>query len=94
VTAPVIYQAPAGTSVQIWLDRSGEPEAPPPSPEVMILLAWPVGIIATACATVVLILCYTISSATPSADRLLTGTVSPDGKSAWAAVGPRWTSHG
>ena len=32
VTAPTIYHAPAGTSVQIWLDRSGEPEAPPPSP--------------------------------------------------------------
>jgi hypothetical protein len=31
VTAPTIYHAPAGTSVQIWLDRSGEPQAPPPS---------------------------------------------------------------
>jgi hypothetical protein len=31
VTAPAIYHAPAGTSVQVWLDRSGEPEAPPPA---------------------------------------------------------------
>ena len=31
VTAPAIYGAPAGTSVQIWLDRSGEPAAPRPT---------------------------------------------------------------
>jgi hypothetical protein len=30
VTAPAIYHAPAGTSVQIWLDHSGEPAAPRP----------------------------------------------------------------
>src|SRR5690349_7221886 len=33
VTAPASYHAPAATPVQIWLDRAGEPEAPPPSPD-------------------------------------------------------------
>jgi hypothetical protein len=87
VTAPAIYQAPAGTSVQIWLDRSGEPAAPPPSPGDMIFSALLAGIIATAGAAVVLMLCYTFCRTLLDRHRLA------GWESAWAAVGPRWTSH-
>ena len=87
VTAPAIYHAPARTSFQIWLDRSGEPQAPPPSPEGMILSAVLAGIIATAGATVVLILCYIFCRTLLDRHRLA------GWESAWTAIGPRWTSH-
>src|SRR6266568_4402255 len=58
VTVPAIYYAPAGTPVRVWLDRSGEPVAPPPSPGDMIFNALFAGITATACSAVALILCY------------------------------------
>jgi hypothetical protein len=87
VTAPAIYGAPAGTSVQIWLDRSGEPAAPPANPADMIFSALLAGIIATAGAAVVLILCYTLCRTVLDRHRLA------GWESAWAAVGPRWTSH-
>lgn len=87
VTAPAIYHAPAGTSVPIWLDRSGEPQAPPPSPEGMILSAVLAGIIATTGATIVLILCYIVCRTLLDRHRLA------GWESAWAATGPRWTSH-
>src|SRR5690242_4225000 len=58
VTAPAINNAPAGASVRVWLNRSGEPEAPPPSPGVMILTALFTGFSATAGAAVVAGVCY------------------------------------
>jgi hypothetical protein len=87
VTAPAIYHAPAGTSVQIWLDHPGQPAGPPPSPGDMIFSALIAGITATAGAAVVLTLCYTFCRTILDRHRL-TGW-----ESAWAAVGPRWTSH-
>jgi hypothetical protein len=87
VTAPAIYHAPAGTSVQIWLDHSGEPAAPPPRPDDMIFSALLAGITATAGATVVLVLCYSFCRTVLDRHRLA------GWESAWAAVGPRWTSH-
>src|SRR5215470_13909146 len=87
MTAPAIYYAPAGTSIQIWLDRSGEPEAPPSSSDDMIFLALIVGFTITAGATVVLVLCYSFCRMVLDRHRLAAW------ESAWAAVGPRWTSH-
>jgi hypothetical protein len=87
VTAPAINYAPAGASVQVWLDRSGEPEAPPPSPGVMILTALFAGLSATAGAAVVLGLCYLLCRAALDRHRLA------QWESAWAAIGPRWTSR-
>ena len=87
VTAPAIYHAPAGTPVQIWLDRSGEPTAPRPGPADMIFWALIAGITATAGAAVVLTLCYTCCRTVLDRHRLA------GWESAWAAVGPRWTSH-
>ena len=86
-TASAIYNAPAGTSVRVWLDRSGKPEAPPPSSDGMILTALVAGITATAGAAAVLILCYLLCRIVLDRHRLARW------ESAWAAVGPQWTSR-
>jgi hypothetical protein len=87
VTAPAIYHAPAGKSVAVWLDRSGEPLAPPPSPGDMIFNALFAGITITAGAAVALLLCYLPCRMALDRYRLARW------ESAWAAVGPRWTSR-
>lgn len=87
VTAPAIYYAPAGKSVPVWLDRSGEPLAPPPSPGDMIFSALLAGITITAGAAVVLILCYLLCRMALDRHRLARW------EAAWAAVGPQWTSR-
>jgi len=86
-TAPAIYQALTGTSVPVWLDHSGEPEAPPPSPADMFLIALIVGLTMIAGAVVVLTLCYYLCRIVLDRQRLARW------ESAWATVGPRWTSH-
>ena len=87
VTAPAINNAPAGASVQIWLDRSGEPEVPPPGPGVVILTALFAGFSATAGAALVLGVCYRLCRTALDRHRLARW------ESAWAAIGPRWTSR-
>jgi hypothetical protein len=87
VTAPAIYDASGGTLVHIWLDRSGDPEVPPPSPGEMIFSALLTGITDTAGAAVVLTLCYMFCRKVLDRHRLA------GWESAWAAVGPRWTSR-
>jgi hypothetical protein len=87
VTAPAIYGAPAGASVQIWLDRSGQPAAPPPSPIDMILTTLLAAVTPSAGAAVVLILCYHLCRTLLDRRRLARWG------SAWAATGPRWTSR-
>jgi hypothetical protein len=87
VTAPAIYYAPAGTVVPVWLDRSGQPVPSPPSPGDMIVDALFTGVSVTAGATLVLSLCYLLCRTI--LDRHRRGRWD----SAWAAVGPRWTSH-
>lgn len=87
VTAPAINNAPAGASVRVWLNRSGEPAAPPPSPGVMILTALFTGFSATVGAAVVLAVCYRLCRAALDRHRLA------GWESAWTAVGPRWTSY-
>jgi hypothetical protein len=87
VTAPGIYDAPAGTPVRVWLNRSGNPEAPPPGPVDMIFTALIAGITVTEGAAVALILCYLLCRMVLDRHRLARW------ESAWAAVGPRWTSR-
>ena len=87
VTAPAIYGAPAGASVRIWLDRSGQPVAPPPSPIDMILTALLAAVTTAAGAAVVLILCYYLCRLLLDRHRLARW------ESAWAATGPQWTSR-
>jgi hypothetical protein len=87
MTAPAIYHAPAGESVPVWLDRSGEPLAPPPSPGDIIFNALFADIIMTAGAAMALILCYLLCRMALDRQRLARW------EAAWAAVGPRWTSR-
>jgi hypothetical protein len=86
-TAPAIYYAPAGTEVQIWLNRSGEPVAPPPTSEDMILTALCAGFTIAVAAAVAFIICYRLCRMALDRHRLTRW------ESAWAAVGPHWTSH-
>jgi hypothetical protein len=87
VTAPAINNAPIGASVRVWLDRSGKPEAPPPSSSVMILTALFAGFAATAGAAVALGVCYRLCRMALDRHRLA------GWESAWTAIGPRWTSR-
>lgn len=87
VTAPAIYGAPTGASVQIWLEPSGQPAAPPPSPVDMILTALLAAVTTSTGAAVVLILCYHLCRMLLDRHRLARW------ESAWAATGPQWTSR-
>jgi hypothetical protein len=87
VTAPAIYYAPAGTSVRVWLNRSGEPVTPPLGPDDLILTALFAGVSATAVAGVALTLCYLLCRIVLDRHRLA------NWESAWAAIGPQWTSR-
>jgi hypothetical protein len=87
VTAPAIYYATAGTSVKVWLDHSGQPLAPPPSWCDMIVTALLTSFVAIAGAAMVLILCYLLCRMALDRHRAARW------ESAWAAVGPRWTSR-
>ena len=61
--------------------------APPPSPDDLIFTALCAGFTATAGAAAVLIVCYLTSRMALDRHRLA------GWESAWAAVGPQWTSH-
>jgi hypothetical protein len=85
VTVPAIYDAPAGTSVKVWLDPSGQPLAPPRSRSDMVVTAWLESFVAIAAAAAVLFLCYFLCRVVLDRHR------AAGWDSAWAAAGPRWT---
>jgi hypothetical protein len=87
MTAPAIYDAPAGASVRVWLDRSGQPVPSPPSARDLVVDALFAGISVTAAAALVLVVCYLSCRVILDRHRLARW------EAAWAAVGPRWTSH-
>jgi hypothetical protein len=87
LTAPAIYDAPAGTSVKVWLNHSGQPVAPPPSRWDMIAIALLAGVVTIAGAATVLILCYFLCRG--ALDRYRAARW----ESAWAVIGPQWTSR-
>ena len=84
-TVPAIYDAPAGTSVQVWLDHAGQPLAPPLSWSDMIVTAWLESLVALTVAAALLFLCYLLCRVVLDRHR------AAGWDSAWAAVGPRWT---
>jgi multisubunit Na+/H+ antiporter MnhC subunit len=87
MTAPAISGAPAGTKVQVWLDRTGQPQAPPPSPAGMIVTAVVAGMAVAAAAALALALCYVLCRALLDRRRFTRW------ESAWATIGPRWISR-
>ena len=85
LTAPSISYAPAGSQVQIWLDRHGEPLVAPPGPVDMVLNAVFVAICVIAAAAVLLILSYGTCRVILERHRMARW------ESAWTAIGPEWT---
>ena len=86
-TAPGIWGSPAGTQVQIWVTRSGEPAAPPPGATVVLFTAIVIAISAACGAGIALIVCYWLCRLALDRRRLAAW------ESAWALTGPRWTSR-
>ena len=87
MTAPAIPKAAAGTPVPVWLDRRGQPVASPATTSGMVVTALFADLCLTAGAAVVLVLCYLLCRVVLDRRRLAKW------ESAWAAVGPRWTSR-
>jgi hypothetical protein len=85
LTAPDISYAPAGTTVPVWLGRSGEPLVAPPGAVDVVLNAVFVAVCVMAAAAVLLALCYGLCRMILERHRLA------QWESAWAAVGPQWT---
>ena len=86
-TAPAIYDARTGSTVPVWLDRSGDPQPPPPRQYDIIGNTLISGSIIPACAAVLLIYLYRLCRLALDRHRLARW------ESAWAATGPQWTSH-
>jgi hypothetical protein len=86
-TAPGIWGTPAGTRVQIWVTRSGEPTAPPPGATVVLFTAIVIAISAACGAGIALIVCYWLCRLVLDRRRLAAW------ESAWALTGPRWTTR-
>ena len=86
-TAPGIWGSPAGTRVQIWVTRSGEPTAPPPGATVVLFTAIVIAISAACGAGIALIVCYWLCRLVLDRRRLAAW------ESAWALTGPRWTTR-
>jgi hypothetical protein len=85
--APAIFDAPAGTAVTVWLDRSGWPQAPPPGPGDTVINALVESVAATGSAALALVFCYFLFRRALDRRRLARW------EAAWAITGPRWTSR-
>lgn len=86
-TVPGIAGAPAGTRVPVWLNRAGQPAAPPASPAVMMIYALVSGGAAAAIAGVALLAVYAVSRYALDRRRLA------GWEAAWARTGPSWTAR-
>jgi len=86
-TAPGIWGAPAGTRVDIWQTGSGEPTPPPPGATVVLFTAIVIAISAACGAGIALIICYWLCRLLLDRRRLAAW------ESAWALIGPRWTTR-
>jgi len=87
VTAPAIDYAAAGSTVPVWLNQSGDPQPPPPGQDTIVLNALAAGIVAAGGVGALLVVCYWLCRRTLDRYRLV------QWEQAWAATGPRWTSH-
>ena len=85
--APAILDARAGATVPVWLNRSGDPQPPPPGQDGMVANALIIATIFSAGAGALLTLCYWLGRLALDRHRLARWG------QAWAATGPRWTSR-
>ena len=87
VTTPGILGAAAGTRIQVWLNRSGRPVAPPGGPVTMIVNALAVSAAVAGGAGIALLICYALCRLVLDRLRLAAW------ESAWSLTGPRWTTR-
>ena len=87
VTAPGITGAAAGAQIPVWLDRSGQPVAPPSGQVAMIVNALAVATAGAGGAGIVLLICYALCRLALDRRRLAAW------ESAWSLTGPRWTTR-
>jgi hypothetical protein len=87
VSTPDIVGAAAGTRIPVWLDRSGQPAAPPGGQVAMILNALAEAAAAAGGAAVALLICYTLCRLALDRRRLAAW------ESAWSLTEPRWTTR-
>jgi hypothetical protein len=87
VTAPGISAAAAGAQVPVWLNRSSQPTAPPAGQSVMITYALVAGAGVAAGAGTTLLIFYVLCRLALDRRRLAAW------ESAWALIGPRWTTR-
>ena len=87
VSTPDIVGAAAGARIPVWLDRSGQPAAPPGGQVAMILSALAEATAAAGGAAVALLICYTLCRLALDWRRLAAW------ESAWSLTEPRWTTR-
>jgi hypothetical protein len=87
ITAPGIIRAAVGTRVPVWLDRSGQPAAPPGGQAAMIVNALALGAAVAGGAGTALLICYALCRLALDRRRLTAW------ESAWSLTGPRWTTR-
>jgi hypothetical protein len=87
VTAPGIAGAAAGARITVWLDRSGQPAAPPDGEATIIVNALAVGTTAAGGAGTALLICYGLCRLALDRRRLAVW------ESAWSLTGPQWTTR-
>ena len=86
-TAPGILGAAAGARIPVWLDRSGQPVAPPGGQVAMIVNALTPSIQVAGGAGITLLACYGLCRLVLDRRRLAAW------ESAWSLTGPRWTTR-
>jgi hypothetical protein len=84
---PGIYGERAGATVQLWLGRSGDPAPPPQGAAGMAIGGTMAGLAVVVVAATVLAFCYRLCQRGLDRRRLANWS------SAWAVIGPRWTSR-
>lgn len=87
VMAPGIIGAAAGTRITVWLDRSGQPVAPPGGQVAMIINALALAAAVVGGAGVALLISYALCRLVLDRRRLAAW------ESAWSLTGPRWTTR-
>ena len=86
-TAPDIAGAAAGARIPVWLNRSGQPAAPPADQAAMIIYALAAGAAVAGLAGLALLSVYALCRLALDRRRLAAW------ESAWDRTGPRWTTR-
>jgi hypothetical protein len=86
-TAPDIAGAAAGARISVWLNRSGQPVAPPADQAVMTIYALVAGTVVAVLAGLALLLVYSLCRLALDRRRLAAW------ESAWDRTGPSWTTR-